>query len=113
MADMPSAMGAATVVITRAGASSLAELAAAGVPSIVVPLPSSVDEHQLANAHAVVAEGGGIIAEEDNTSPEHLAHIVSDLIHNEKKTESMAVGMRKLDRPDAAKVIATRIMERM
>jgi len=113
MADMPSAMGAATVVITRAGASSLAELAAAGVPSIVVPLPSSVDEHQLANAHAVVAEGGGVIAEEDNTSPEHLAHIVSNLIHNEKKTESMSVGMRKLDRPDAAKVIATRIMERM
>ena len=113
MADMPSAMGAATVVITRAGASSLAELAAAGVPAIVIPLPSSVDEHQLANAHAVVAEGGGVIAEEDNTSPEHLAHIVSDLINNKKKTESMAVGMRKLDRPDAAKVIATRIMERM
>ena len=111
--DMPRAVGAATLAITRAGASSLAELAAAGVPSIIIPLPSSADQHQLANARAIAAGGGGVIAEEDKTTPEQLANMVSGLMQNVKTIESMAAGMNRLDRPDAAKVIAARIMERM
>jgi len=110
---MPRAVRAATLAITRAGASSLAELAAAAVPSIIIPLPGSADQHQLANARAIAAGGGGVIAEEDKTSPEQLANMVLGLIHNVKTIESMATGMNRLDRPDAAKVIATRIMDRM
>ncbi len=111
--DMPCAVGAATLSITRAGASSLAELAAAGVPSIIIPLPSSADQHQLANAAAVVNSGGGVLIEERRTSPDQLASIISGIIADGKRRESMSLSMRKLDRPEAAIVIAKRIMELM
>jgi UDP-N-acetylglucosamine--N-acetylmuramyl-(pentapeptide) pyrophosphoryl-undecaprenol N-acetylglucosamine transferase len=111
--DMPCAVGAATLAVTRAGASSLAELAAAGVPSIIIPLPSSADQHQLANAVAVVKSGGGVLIEERQTSPEQLASIVSGIITDGKRCEAMSSSMRQLDRPEAAIAIATRIMELM
>ena len=111
--DMPCAVGAATLSVSRAGASSLAELAAAGVPSIIIPLPGSVDQHQLANAAAVVESGGGVLIEERETSPGQLASIISGIITDRKRCESMSLSMRQLDRPEAAKVIAKRIMELM
>ena len=111
--DMSCAVGAATLTITRAGASSLAELAAAGVPSIIIPLPGSVDQHQLANAAAVVKSGGGVLIEERQTSPDQLASIISGIITDRKRRESMSLSMRQLDRPQAAIVIAKRIMKLM
>ena len=111
--EMPQAMAAASLAVTRAGASSLAELAAAGVPSILVPLPHSVDQHQLANARAVAEMGGGIIAEEQKTSPSQLGSIISDLLKNRSKLNLMSAGMGKLDHPNAAKDMASRILERM
>ncbi|MDG2215100.1 MAG: UDP-N-acetylglucosamine--N-acetylmuramyl-(pentapeptide) pyrophosphoryl-undecaprenol N-acetylglucosamine transferase [Verrucomicrobiota bacterium] len=111
--DMPCAVGAATLSITRAGASSLAELAAAGVPSIIIPLPGSMDQHQLANAAAVVESGGGVLIEERQTSPEELASIISGIITDGRRCEAMSLSMRQLDRPEAAVVMAKRIMELM
>ena len=61
--DMPSALGAADLVISRSGASSLAELAAAKVPAILVPLPTAADDHQRANARAAATNGGAIVLE--------------------------------------------------
>ena len=110
--EMPEAMAAATLAVTRAGASSLAELAAAGVPSIMVPLPSSADKHQLANARAVAEIGGGIIVEEKMSSGQ-LGSIISTLLNDKAKLNMMSKNIRKLDRPDAAKEIAARILERM
>ena len=111
--DMPCAVGAATLSITRAGASSLAELAAAGVPSIIIPLPGSMDQHQLANAAAVVESGGGVLIGERQTSPDELASIISGIITDERRCEAMSLSMRQLDRPEAAVVMAKRIMELM
>ena len=113
LSEMPEAMAAATLAVTRAGASTLAELAAAGVPSILLPLPNSVDKHQIANAQAVAEMGGGIIAEETMTSPQQLCSMISALLNNKAKLSLMSENMKKLDRPNAAKEIAARILERM
>tara|TARA_Y100000588_G_scaffold390438_1_gene495940 strand:+ start:1022 stop:2101 length:1080 start_codon:yes stop_codon:yes gene_type:complete len=112
LTEMPEAMAAATLAITRSGASSLAELAAAGVPSIMMPLPSSADNHQLANARAVAEIGGGIIVEEKMSSGQ-MGSIISTLLNDKAKLNTMSKNIRKLDRPDAAKRIAARILERM
>ncbi len=111
--DMPTAMGAATIAVSRAGASSLAELAAARVPAILIPLPNSADDHQRANASAVVATGAGRLVEEGGTSLEQLAAQVQDMLADEPLRVKMASAMGALDRPDSAALIAQRILRRL
>ena len=109
--DMPSALGAADLVISRSGASSLAELAAAKVPAILVPLPTSADDHQRANARAAAKSGGVIVLEETETTSDAFAEQVVYLISDTGKLMEMANAMKLLDRPDAAKLIVARILE--
>jgi UDP-N-acetylglucosamine--N-acetylmuramyl-(pentapeptide) pyrophosphoryl-undecaprenol N-acetylglucosamine transferase len=109
--DMPLALGAADLVISRSGASSLAELAAAKVPSILVPLPTAADDHQRANARSAAKSGGMIVLEETETTSDAFAEQVIGLISDTGKLMEMANAMKLLDRPDAAKLIATRILE--
>ena len=109
--DMPSALGAADLVIGRSGASSLAELAAADVPAILVPLSTAADDHQRANARAAAKCGAVIVLEETETTSDALTEQVVGLIPDTGKLMEMANAMKLLDRPDAAKLIATRILE--
>ena len=109
--DMPAALAAADLVVSRAGASSLAELAAAKAPVILVPLPDATDDHQRANARTAVDCGGAVMLEQSETTPAAFAETVNALISDPGRLEKMGVAMNSLDRPDATQTIAGRILK--
>jgi UDP-N-acetylglucosamine--N-acetylmuramyl-(pentapeptide) pyrophosphoryl-undecaprenol N-acetylglucosamine transferase len=78
--DVPERLAAAHLVIARAGASCVAELATAGRPSLLVPLPGAIDDHQTANAHALAATGGAWVLSQDTLRPAALGERLSDLL---------------------------------
>ena len=104
-------MKAADVVICRAGATTLAELAASGTPAILVPLPKSTDDHQRKNAEVVAQAGAALVIEQRHTNGETLAAAISGLVSNPARRQEMATAAAKLARPDAAQRIADRVEE--
>ncbi|HVJ84786.1 MAG TPA: UDP-N-acetylglucosamine--N-acetylmuramyl-(pentapeptide) pyrophosphoryl-undecaprenol N-acetylglucosamine transferase [Caulifigura sp.] len=96
----------ASLLIARAGATTLAEAACAGVPAILVPYPFARDRHQHANA-AVFEQAGAarVIEQTGNTEGDgrHLARVVEELLQSNGPREQMSRGMRSLARPDAAR----------
>ena len=104
--EMDREMTSADVVVARAGATTLAELAAAGCPAILVPLPNSTDDHQRKNA-AVIARGGGAeVIDERELTGERLASSIVAIISEPERRRRMAAAIRELARPDAAARIA-------
>ena len=101
-------MKAADVVICRAGATTLAELAASGTPAILVPLPNSTDDHQRRNAEVVARAGAAVAVEERELTGETLAAAITGLGDAERRRQ-MAIAARQLARPDAAQRIADRV----
>ena len=104
--DMPSALGAATVAISRAGASSLAELAAMRVPAVLVPYPIAADNHQLFNARAWVDTGAALLLEQGKASGEQLAALVQPLLSDDSRAASLRTALAQWHVPDAARQIA-------
>ena len=104
--DMPSLLCQSHVVICRAGASSVAELAAIGRPSLLLPLPSAMDDHQRMNALQMQDAGGGICLDETNLSAAVLATRLVQLLETPKTLSNMAKSARSLASPDAASLIA-------
>ena len=104
--DMPSLLCQSHVVICRAGASSVAELAAIGRPSLLLPLPSAMDDHQRMNALQMQDAGGGICLDETNLSAAVLATRLMQLLETRKTLSNMAKSARSLASPDAASLIA-------
>jgi UDP-N-acetylglucosamine--N-acetylmuramyl-(pentapeptide) pyrophosphoryl-undecaprenol N-acetylglucosamine transferase len=102
-------MKAADVVICRAGATTLAELAASGTPAILVPLPNSTDDHQRRNAEVVARAGAAVTLEERDLSGETLAAAISGLVGDAERHRRMVIAARQLARPDAAQRIADRV----
>ncbi|MGE0416763.1 MAG: undecaprenyldiphospho-muramoylpentapeptide beta-N-acetylglucosaminyltransferase [Acetobacteraceae bacterium] len=78
--DVADRLGAAHLVIARAGASTVAELAVAGRPAILVPLPGAIDDHQSANARALAAGGGAWVIPQPGFTPDALAARLADLL---------------------------------
>lgn len=103
--DMVSAYGAATLVIGRAGALTLAELAICGRPALLVPLPTAADDHQTRNAEAFAQVGAAVVLPQAETTPVRLADTLAALLADGSRLESMAVAMRGLARPEAAATI--------
>jgi UDP-N-acetylglucosamine--N-acetylmuramyl-(pentapeptide) pyrophosphoryl-undecaprenol N-acetylglucosamine transferase len=104
--DVAERLAAAHLVVARAGASTVAELAVAGRPAILVPLPSAIDDHQSANAGALVAaRGASMIAQRDFT-PEALAERLAALLAKPDLLAHAAAAARRLARPDAAARLA-------
>ena len=103
--DVPSLLGQSHLVICRAGASSVAELAAIGRPSLLVPLPNAMDDHQRMNALQMQDAGGGICLDEKRLSPAVLATRLMQLFETPKTLSKMAKSARSLARPDAAVLI--------
>ena len=101
--DMAGAYGWADLVICRAGALTVAELAAAGVPAILVPYPHAVDDHQTANARFLVKVGGAFLCPQGELTPESVA-----LIRNYSRGQllEMAEKARALAKPDATAAVA-------
>ena len=99
---MELALGAATAAISRAGASSLAELAAMRVPAILVPYPVATDNHQLHNAEAFVHSGAARLLEQRLASPELLARSVLELVNEPGTRERMKRALALWQAPHAA-----------
>lgn len=104
--DMAARLEAAHLVIARAGASTVAELAVAGRPSILVPLPGAIDDHQSANARALVRAGGALAFAQPMLTPALLASELSTLCAMPRRFSRMAEAARALGRPDAARSLA-------
>ena len=104
--DLPERIAASHLVIGRAGASTVAELAAIGRPAILVPLPGSLDQDQRANATVMANAGGGWLADEATLSPQSLATQIHNLLTSTDTLERAAVAARALGQPDAVERLA-------
>lgn len=109
--DMAAAYGQADLVIARAGALTLAELCAAGVPSILVPYPHAVDDHQTANARVLVDAGAAQLISESQLTIDDLAQRIRALIDDPQRCLAMAEAARSLAKPDADRVVAQHCLE--
>jgi UDP-N-acetylglucosamine--N-acetylmuramyl-(pentapeptide) pyrophosphoryl-undecaprenol N-acetylglucosamine transferase len=111
IADMASAYAWADFVICRAGALTLAELAVAGLGSILLPFPYAVDDHQTKNAEGFVAIGAAELVQDRDFDASHFASMLESLLRDAGKRLAMANAARTLAKPDAAAVIAQRCLE--
>jgi UDP-N-acetylglucosamine--N-acetylmuramyl-(pentapeptide) pyrophosphoryl-undecaprenol N-acetylglucosamine transferase len=109
--DVPAALARADLVISRAGANTVGELAAAGKAAVLIPFPGATDQHQLGNARALARVGGARIIEQRELEPERLVGEVRDLFAAPGKLTEMERAARSLARPDAAERIADLIEE--
>ncbi len=109
--DMGRQLGQADVVVCRAGATTLAELTAAGKAAILVPLPTATDDHQRKNAEALAARGAAEVLLQRDMTGESLATRLLALAGDGDRRRRMADAARSLARPDAAKVIVDRALE--
>ena len=99
-------MKAADAVVCRAGATTLAELAASGAPAILVPLPTATEDHQRKNAEAFAQSGAAVVIDERNLHGDALAWALKELIGDPDRRARMSAAARTLARPDAAERIA-------
>jgi UDP-N-acetylglucosamine--N-acetylmuramyl-(pentapeptide) pyrophosphoryl-undecaprenol N-acetylglucosamine transferase len=109
--EMDREMTAADVVVCRAGATTLAELTAAGKPAVLIPLPTAADDHQRRNADVMVGAGAAEMIEQKDLSGETLAACIVALVADAERRGRMAAAARALARPDAARVIVDRALE--
>jgi UDP-N-acetylglucosamine--N-acetylmuramyl-(pentapeptide) pyrophosphoryl-undecaprenol N-acetylglucosamine transferase len=110
LAEMDLALGAATVAVSRSGASSLAEIAAMRLPSLLVPYPTAADNHQFVNALAFEKTGAAKLLEQKNSTPEKTAAILIELIENETTRAKMQSALAQWHAPKAAEQIAENIL---
>ncbi|HYH43327.1 MAG TPA: undecaprenyldiphospho-muramoylpentapeptide beta-N-acetylglucosaminyltransferase [Burkholderiales bacterium] len=106
--DMAARYAAADLLICRAGASTIAELAAAGVPAILIPFPYAVDDHQTQNARFLSGRGGAVLIPQAELTPERLAGLLAQL--DREKLLVMARAARDAGKPDATRVVAEACM---
>lgn len=111
--EMELLLAAATVAISRSGASSLAELAAMRLPSVLIPYPAAVDDHQRFNAQAFAASGAARVVLQKGATTEELVAAVSELAADGEPRHRAQAGLAELDRPGAAGEIAERILQRL
>jgi UDP-N-acetylglucosamine--N-acetylmuramyl-(pentapeptide) pyrophosphoryl-undecaprenol N-acetylglucosamine transferase len=103
---MPEAFARADLLLCRSGASTVAEVAAAGKPAIFVPFPRAADDHQRRNAEALVEAGAAVLIPEAELTSAHLTSTVSELLTDKKRLGQMAAAARGLSHPNAAQDIA-------
>ncbi|MBK9594349.1 MAG: undecaprenyldiphospho-muramoylpentapeptide beta-N-acetylglucosaminyltransferase [Rhodocyclales bacterium] len=107
--DMAARYAAADLVVCRAGALTIAELAAAGVASVLVPFPQAVDDHQTGNARFLSEAGAAILLPQRELTPEKLAALLRELTR--EKLAAMAEKARALAKPEATRAVAEVCME--
>ncbi|ESX17137.1 undecaprenyldiphospho-muramoylpentapeptide beta-N-acetylglucosaminyltransferase [Mesorhizobium sp. M0761] len=104
--DMAQRMGAAHLVISRSGASTVSEIAVIGRPALLVPYPYALDHDQAANAAALAAAGGGEVHPQSSLSPERIAALIGGLMDTPERLTAMAAGAKSAGRPNAARLLA-------
>jgi UDP-N-acetylglucosamine--N-acetylmuramyl-(pentapeptide) pyrophosphoryl-undecaprenol N-acetylglucosamine transferase len=101
----------ADLVICRAGATTLAELTAAGAPALLIPLPTAADDHQRKNAEVLVAGGAAEMLEQQEMTGDTLSARILALVGDNDRRGAMAAAARRFARPDAARAIVDRALE--
>jgi UDP-N-acetylglucosamine--N-acetylmuramyl-(pentapeptide) pyrophosphoryl-undecaprenol N-acetylglucosamine transferase len=111
LAEMDLALGAATVAVSRAGASSLAEIAAVRLPALLVPFPAAADDHQFHNARAFETTGAARLVEQKNATPAGVVAILDELVENQAARAVMQTALAEWHAPRAAEQIASTILK--
>lgn len=101
----------ADLVICRAGANTIAEISAVGIPAILIPYPYATDNHQYWNAYELARIGGAMIIKQDELKPERLTELVTDLLLNDEKLDNMKKINRGLSKPFAAEKVVDKICQ--
>ena len=109
--DIAEAYAWADIVICRAGAITIAELACAGVPAILVPYPYATDDHQTTNAQFLSAANAAFLIEESEVIAGGLGTLLKGLIYERRRLLSMATAARLLAMPEATELVAGLCME--
>jgi UDP-N-acetylglucosamine--N-acetylmuramyl-(pentapeptide) pyrophosphoryl-undecaprenol N-acetylglucosamine transferase len=104
--DMAQRMGAAHLVISRSGASTVSEIAVIGRPALLVPYPYALDHDQAANAAALAAVGGAEVHAQSTLSAERIAALVGELMDDPERLSTMAAAAKSAGKPDAARLLA-------
>ena len=110
LTEMELALGAATAAVSRAGASSLAELAAMRLPAILIPYPAAADHHQFHNARAFEQDHAALLLEEKNATGPTLAGMIVTLIEDLHAHSAMRTALSRWHAPHAAGLIAEKIL---
>jgi UDP-N-acetylglucosamine--N-acetylmuramyl-(pentapeptide) pyrophosphoryl-undecaprenol N-acetylglucosamine transferase len=108
---LPNSFSVADLIISRAGANSIAEIAANGKPSILIPLEHSANDHQRMNAYKIAEVGGALVLEETNLGENILIKKIEQLLFNAQERKSMAEKVKAFFHPDASDKIADGIIE--
>ncbi|MBF9047581.1 UDP-N-acetylglucosamine--N-acetylmuramyl-(pentapeptide) pyrophosphoryl-undecaprenol N-acetylglucosamine transferase [Rhodobacterales bacterium LSUCC0031] len=109
--DIPRRLSEAQLVISRAGASSVADIAVIGRPAILIPYAQATADHQSANAHGLVAGGAAVMIPEQSLSPDSLATAIASILTQPAKADQMAQAAVELGLPDAAQTLAALVEE--
>jgi UDP-N-acetylglucosamine--N-acetylmuramyl-(pentapeptide) pyrophosphoryl-undecaprenol N-acetylglucosamine transferase len=110
-ADLPARLASSHLVISRSGAGTVAELAAIGRPSILVPLPGAIDQDQFANAGVLSQAGGGLRIAQPEFTQDRLASEISAFAAEPEKLTAMAAAARSVGRLDAAERLADLVVK--
>jgi UDP-N-acetylglucosamine--N-acetylmuramyl-(pentapeptide) pyrophosphoryl-undecaprenol N-acetylglucosamine transferase len=109
--DMPMQFAASDLILARSGASTVAELAASGKPSLLVPFPQAADDHQRKNAEVLVEGGAASMLLEQDMSAPKLLETITSLLGDREKLAEMAARARTFAHPQAAARIAGMVAE--
>jgi len=105
--DMPNAFARADLVLCRSGASTVAEITAAGKPAIFVPFPAAADDHQRHNAETLASSGAARLLSQAELTPERLTSEIASLLRDRAELSRMSAAARAFAHPDAAAKIAS------
>ncbi|MGH7505761.1 MAG: UDP-N-acetylglucosamine--N-acetylmuramyl-(pentapeptide) pyrophosphoryl-undecaprenol N-acetylglucosamine transferase, partial [Longimicrobiales bacterium] len=109
--EMPKALAAVDLALSRAGAMATAELLAWGIPALLVPLPSAAADHQTHNARTLEQAGAAVCVREADLTPERLWSELTGMVGDDERRARMTVSAHARAHPDAAREIARRLLE--
>ena len=109
--DMDREIEAADLIVSRAGATTIAELTAAGRPAVLIPLPTAADDHQRKNAEVLARAGAAELLEQKDLTGDRLADRILELAGDEARRRAIAARAQRFARPDAAKAIVDKAFE--
>lgn len=108
---MKEALGAADIVISRAGSGAITEIAAAGKPAILVPLSDSANDHQRGNAYAYASTGAASVVEEANFAPNLIRSLIHSLLKDDATKEKVSIAAKSFFKPNAARDAAIEVLQ--
>lgn len=111
LADMKNALKAADVIISRAGANSISEIAANSKPAILIPLPTAANNHQGMNAYFITERGGAVVLEESNIGRNMLIDKVQKLLNDKELIEKLSKNIKEFYHADAPEKIAQGVLD--